>query len=52
MFALWYMISKPTMKTRKTKDEQFGYKPQFSGLGIFVYRQNNQYKLFAAQDMG
>ena len=40
MFALWYMISKPTLKSKKVT-EQFGYKPQFSGLGIFVYRQNN-----------
>ena len=44
IFALWYMINKPIeQKTRK--NEAFGYRLQFSGVAIVVYRDTEGYKL-------
>ena len=37
LFAIWYMISTP--KPSDKKINAFGYKPQFSGIGIVVYRE-------------
>ena len=44
LFAIWFLISPPQEKFN-TKHEQFGYRLQFSGLAIVVYRDAEGYKL-------
>ena len=46
VFAIWYMISTPKLLSRENKTpDAFGYKAQFSGIGIFVYREGDDFKL-------
>ena len=45
------MINKP-VEAKTRKNEVFGYRSQFSGLAIVVYRDTEGYKLQILQDMG
>ena len=44
LFAIWFLINTPQEKWN-TKHEMFGYRLQFSGLAIVVYRDAEGYKL-------
>ena len=51
MFALWYLISKPRVKASNSAAfNDFGYKKTFSGVGFFLIKDGDAYRMIAKQD--
>lgn len=48
VFALWYLVTDPKTNHayRKSMDD-FGYLSKFNGVGIFVYKDKEQWYLHA-----
>lgn len=48
-FALWYLSSEPTHKDLSTG---FGFKDNYNGLGVYVFKHERQWRILAIFNEG
>jgi len=48
-FVLWYLNHKPTEQDMKTS---FGFKPDFNGLAVFVFKHEKRWRILAIYSQG
>ena len=53
MFACWFLLSAPKIRPgAQTNMTSFGFREYWSGVGVFVFKENDKYKIMAAQNHG
>ena len=50
LFAIWYLLAQPAQDIKPK--HPFGLKRQFSGLGLFIYKKDDDAYMQIMQDMG
>ena len=53
IFACWFLVHMPHIGVQSIDSSMtFGFRDTFNGIGIFVFKEMQQYKIVAAQNMG
>jgi hypothetical protein len=55
VFAIWYTLSDPEKKLVDAQNSfamHFGFRQRYDGVGIFVYKEGDDFKLVAKEDRG
>ena len=53
IFAAWFLVSFPKIRPGLIKDKMaFGYRETFNGVGIYVFKESEDYKIIAMENYG
>ena len=54
LFACWFLLGNPMIKKAGniTPAMGFGWREMFVGVGVYVFKQGDKYKIIAAQNLG
>jgi len=53
LFATWFLLSEPVIRPGSIgANMTFGFRETFNGVGIFVFKESQDYKLIAVENHG
>ena len=53
IFAAWFLVSFPKIRPGLIKEKMaFGYRETFNGVGVYVFKESEDYKIIAMENYG
>ena len=53
LFACWFLVSFPKIRPGLIKEKMaFGYRETFNGVGVYVFKESEEYKIVAMENYG
>ena len=52
LFACWYLLGQARISENEGRGvvDEFGFRETFNGVGIFVYKEGQEYKIVAVEN--
>jgi len=53
LFACWFLIGNPRIRPNSIANNMsFGFRETFNGVGVFVFKESQDYKIIAIENQG